>query len=511
MTDAPAAKPSPTLGFTLLLALLSLVAAGKVILADTLDPDCFWHLRVGAEIARQSWPHPLIDDLSFASIRQPWTPYSWLAEVGMKRLWDLGGFRAAIALQAAMESAFILLLGLCALELSRRVHGQPRYFASALAAAIGGVLSLAYLSFRPVTAALTILAFIAFLLLRDRRLNQQSKLIWLAPALTALLINIHFFALLVPLWTGALLLGDVLERSPNIRRGLLLFISTVVACCLTPLLPGTIHSILDYSQNDVMVRASAIAEFRPFYLGLMGHFTAAFVAMLAIGVLYHLLYAPRIPIGEAIWFAGSTILLFRMGRMSPVFAIIAAPIFATLAPALSDLILTRRPIVAALSIVLTLTAFPILRAFPRSDQSLSTWLNRNGPDAPNYPCLAADFVDKNVPGQTRHILCDLTWGGFLEWRLAGRFQTLMDGRTQLFTPQFWNAAALGSPAQRERFLAVTPADVAIVRAAHSPLGDALTGLNWKTVYRDDFAQVMVPPQNKSEIVEPISGSLSKSE
>src|ERR1700689_1966922 len=109
MTGTTNPKSSPPLGFCLLLTLLTLVAAGKVILADTLDPDCFWHLRVGAEIALQSWPHPLIDDLSFASIRQPWTPYSWLAELAMKRLWDAGGFRAAIAVQAGMEAAFILL------------------------------------------------------------------------------------------------------------------------------------------------------------------------------------------------------------------------------------------------------------------------------------------------------------------------------------------------------------------------------------------------------------------
>src|ERR1700679_1592580 len=96
---------SPRLGFSLLLTLLALVAAGKVILADTLDPDSFWHIRVGQEIARQSWPHPLIDDLSFASIRTPWTPYSWLAELAMNRLWDAGGFRAAIAVQAILESA----------------------------------------------------------------------------------------------------------------------------------------------------------------------------------------------------------------------------------------------------------------------------------------------------------------------------------------------------------------------------------------------------------------------
>ena len=126
----------------------------------------------------------------------------------MKRLWDIGGFRAAVAAAAILESAFIILLGLGAVEFSRSVHGHSRYLASALAAAMGGVLSLAYLSFRPVTAALVGLAFVAWLLLRDRRKNQRSKVVWLVPPITAVLVNIHFFALFVPLWTAALLIGD---------------------------------------------------------------------------------------------------------------------------------------------------------------------------------------------------------------------------------------------------------------------------------------------------------------
>jgi hypothetical protein len=500
-------NPSPRLGFGLLLALLAVVAAGKVILADTLDPDCFWHLRVADEIARQSWPHPLIDDLSFASIRQPWTPYSWLAELGMKWLWDARGFRAAVAVQAGMESAFIFLLGLAALELSRRVHGQARYFASAVAAAMGGILSLAYLSFRPVTAALTLLALVGWLLLRDRRMSQQSKAVWLVPPITAVLTNIHFFALFVPLWTAALFIGDAKDRrmadpssrSPRLLRGAVLLLLSLAACCLTPLLPGVLRSVLDYSTQDVMVRSGTIAEFRPFYSGIMGNVSAAFVAALLTCVVWHRIRQPRIPLGEVLWLGGSTVLLFLMGRFSPVFAIIAAPAFAAAIPRLSDRILTRPPIVAALALVLALSAWPVARGFPRPGQSLSLWLNRHGPDAPNYPCLAADFVDRNVPAQTHHLICELTWGGFLEWRLGDRFQTLMDGRTQLFAREFWSVAALGSPDQRKNFLAATHADAAVVRAGRGAFGQTLTQLNWKTVYRDDFAEVLVPPATEFEI------------
>jgi hypothetical protein len=499
----------------LLLALLGLLAVGKVVLADTLDPDCFWHLRVGAELARQAWPHDLVDDLSFASIRQPWTPYSWLAELAMKWLWDAGGFRAAVAVQAIMESAFILLIGLGGLELSARVHGTPRYLASAIGAAIGGVLSLAYLSFRPVTAALLILALVAWLLLRDRRMKGRFRLVWLVPELTAVLVNIHFFALFVPLWIGAILCGDLFEsrvrETPRIGRTALLLAASLVACLMTPLLAGTVHSILDYSTSDVMVRSAAIAEFRPFYLGVLGNFTAIFVLVLAFGVLYRVRREPRVPIGEALWFTGSTILLFRMGRMSPVFAIIAGPMFAAIVPGLKDRILTRRPILAALAVVLVIISAQIVRGFPKADEPFYTWLNRNGPDAPNYPCLAANFVDENMKPRTHHILCDLSWGGFLEWRLGDRYQTLMDGRTQLFTADFWKSAALGTPAQRREFLSKIPADVAIVRAGPSGLGEALNRLNWKTVYRDDFAQVLVPPGAEALMVAPKPEAVSKTE
>src|SRR5438046_9216924 len=93
----------------LMIALLALVAAGKAVLYDTLDPDCFWHLRVADQLHRDGIG-PLVDDLSFASSKLPWTPYSWLAELGMKTLWDAGGYRAAVAAQAVMQIALLAFL-----------------------------------------------------------------------------------------------------------------------------------------------------------------------------------------------------------------------------------------------------------------------------------------------------------------------------------------------------------------------------------------------------------------
>src|SRR5439155_16997475 len=63
----------PFVGFALLVALVALVAGGKAILHDTLDPDCFWHLRVAEQLHRDGIG-PLVDNLSFASSKRPWTP-----------------------------------------------------------------------------------------------------------------------------------------------------------------------------------------------------------------------------------------------------------------------------------------------------------------------------------------------------------------------------------------------------------------------------------------------------
>ena len=89
----------PSRGFVLTIAVLALAAAGKAVLYDTLDPDCFWHLRVAAQLERDG-VGSLVDEISFASIKQSWTPYSWLAELGMKALWDSAGWRAAVLAQA---------------------------------------------------------------------------------------------------------------------------------------------------------------------------------------------------------------------------------------------------------------------------------------------------------------------------------------------------------------------------------------------------------------------------
>src|SRR5690348_513673 len=100
----PSSLAKPPAGFWPLVALLALVAGAKPILIDTLDPDLFWHLLVGRQLLTDGIG-PVVDRISFSSIRGPWTPYSWLAEIAAYQIWDLGGYRLALAIHALMGLA----------------------------------------------------------------------------------------------------------------------------------------------------------------------------------------------------------------------------------------------------------------------------------------------------------------------------------------------------------------------------------------------------------------------
>lgn len=507
----PGAHRRTRIGFALAVGLVVLVAAAKAVLFDTIDPDCFWHLRVAEQI-HISGIGPLVDRLSFASKSSPWTPYSWLAELAMRWVWNHCGWRGAVAAQSMLQAAFVIFLaGSCRarvdaprlrLEPSGPGVARPGALQTVIAVAWGTTLTLPYLSFRPVTAALVLLAACAALLVRDRRLGERTWTVWLIVPLTALTINVHLYAAFVPLCVLTLLAGSIWERSAadaadrpeanrRLERYIGMFFATLAACAATPLLPGVLDTALHYQFSDVMVQANFITEMRPFYSGGAGHVAAVLVTIFACFAVYN---HRRLRAGECIWLIFSALLLLRLGRFMPLFAIAAAPIFAAVLPTLSDKALGRPALCGAMALFLTIGLARVVAAFPSRHEQLAQWLNRNGPETPGYPCAAADFVENRLQPATGRLINEFSWGGYLEWRLGDRYQTLLDGRTQLFSPDFWTCTCLGSPADREHFLAQMYADAAVLPAQNSLFHDPLTRLGWKTVYRDDRAEVMVPPE-----------------
>src|SRR6188768_668490 len=132
------------IGLGLTIALLALIAAQKVALVDTLDPDAFWHLRVADQIARDG-ARPVVDELSYMSQREPWTPYSWLAELAMRKVWIVGGLRGAVIAHMIMAMSLVVLAALA----SRAASGADRDVPVLVAVLLTGAWTQWFIAFRP--------------------------------------------------------------------------------------------------------------------------------------------------------------------------------------------------------------------------------------------------------------------------------------------------------------------------------------------------------------------------
>lgn len=525
---------TPRIGFALLLALLAVIAGGKAVLFDTIDPDCFWHLRVAQQL-KADGVGPLVDRLSFASVQEPWTPYSWLAELGMKAVWDAGGYRLAVAAQAGIQAAFVVLIALTCRRarpalpprarflppvetLARWADGRPSYLACGVAAAAMGFVALPYLSFRPVTAALVLQAACGLLVVRDRARDERTALVWLVPVMTALLVNLHLNAVFVPAGFAALLAGAVWERfvvaeppeqpeaCRRVARCFLLTLASAAACCCTPMLPGLVRAALHYGSADPMVASGHLAEMRPFFHGTFGSAAAAVVGLTLVLIVRRLgQFRP----GERLCLGLGVVLLSQWGRFAPVFALTAAPMLAVAVGRLSDRSLARLPVKLALATVLALATIRVAGDFPPAGRPLAAWVNRHGPDAPGYPVDAARYVADRVTPRTGRLIGEFTWGGYLEWRLGDRYQLLLDGRTQLFAPSFWRATYLGGEAERACFLARVDADAAVLPAGSSLFRHALIGQGWRSAWRDERSEVLLPPARVGDAPTPSESAQAK--
>src|SRR5205823_3517174 len=108
----------------------------------------------------------------------------------------------------------------------------------------GAFLTIPFISFRPITFAMLLLAIVGWLLMRERRREKPTRAVWWIIPITALLANVHLVAVLVPIWIACLLIGDRRRR----KHYAALLATTVLACLATPMLPGMIRTALFYNS-----------------------------------------------------------------------------------------------------------------------------------------------------------------------------------------------------------------------------------------------------------------------
>jgi hypothetical protein len=84
---------------------LSFLTGITINTASVMDEDIWWHLQTGRWILVHH-AVPTRDMFSAHAAGQPWIAYSWLFDVLASRLFDLGGYRAILALSTFAMLAY---------------------------------------------------------------------------------------------------------------------------------------------------------------------------------------------------------------------------------------------------------------------------------------------------------------------------------------------------------------------------------------------------------------------
>jgi hypothetical protein len=174
--------------------------------------DLWWHARVGQEIL-DTGRIPRVDVYSLTEQGEPFYYQSWLAEVIMGALINLGGVRLLIA----VRTLIMLVLFGAVLFMSWRASGGDRRVAVPVVLATV-VLGLGNQTVRPQLFAYPLFIGVYAILWRYRQ-GRAGRWVWLIPFLFVIWVNLHgSFALGLGL-VGLVLVGELLEYGlPSLAR-----------------------------------------------------------------------------------------------------------------------------------------------------------------------------------------------------------------------------------------------------------------------------------------------------
>jgi hypothetical protein len=498
---APPVAPSkqeqtgePNSGVALALLMIAAVYAIPIVVAlrpvadPVIDPDIWWHLRVGQWVCEHGTV-PQTDPFSRYGADKPWVAYSWLYEVLVFRLHQSFGLAGIVAYRVAMSLAVVAALH----RLVRR--REPRFLVAT------GLTAVATLALAPLFSERPWLFTILFTLLTldillDLRAGRASCAVWLLPLVYVVWANLHIqfvYGLLLLGLAGVAPLGDKRLAGVSEKWDGPLFswrIAGLAGLCAVATLVNPYHAqiyrvVLEYATQPGpfhCINELRALEFRE---------TSDWV-MLVIGAaaLFMLGRRQRLSGFDVLLVAGAGVLAFRSRRDLWFLVVASSAVLAgsprQLGAQTTRFVLTWRRLAV---VGMALAGLVVLVAWKR-DLSAA---NLQRKVAGVFPVEAAAVVaERGYPGP---LLNDFNWGGFLIWRLP-QLPVALDGRTNLHGDErilrLGNTWAAGPGWRDDPDLA----EAGLVLAdAQSPLAGVLVlDKRFQLVHEDPVARVFIRKQ-----------------
>jgi hypothetical protein len=400
-----------------------LVAALFVPLRDfTLDPDVWWHIKVGQSIlATHHWP--TADTYSFTAPGTPWMAYEWLGETLLAAVHGARGLRGLMALDITLGAA--TLLALYALASLRSRNSKAAFVTCAL------LLPLIAVSFSLRPQMLGYLFLILTLIILERFRQGRAGTLWLLPPLFLVWVNTHgsfvvgLFALgvygvcgLVKIRCGGL------ESTPwtaaQRLRLSLVFLASLIALAVTPY--GT--KVAAYPMEMTFSLPIAVANVQewqsmPFNLP----FGKIFLVLLVAFLLAQVILRPTWQLAELTLFLAGVVAACLHARFLLIFVPFCAPVFAVI---LSRWIPPYEPgkdKYALNALLIIAIVVGLVQFFPSRKQLESQLAER-------WPVKAVQYLKRHPP--PRPMFNNYSYGGYLIYTLDGQNKVFVDGRADVY-------------------------------------------------------------------------------
>jgi hypothetical protein len=386
------------------------------------DPDLWWHLKVGATIL-STHHFPTKDIYSFTAYGSPWIAYEWLGEVLLALANHAAGLRGLMALDLGLTIA--ILLSLYALATIRSGNSKAAGVACVVA------LPLVYVSLTLRPQMFGYIFLIWTLIILDRFRQGHAKGLWLLPPLFLLWVNIHgsfvlgLFALGV-YWASGLKkieLGNLESRLwTQAERVRLELVALLVMICLmvTPYGPEACLYPIDMAFSQP-INVSNIQEWQS--LAFNGLYGKVFLALVLGFLIVQITMRPAWKLEDVILaltgIAGACIhtrfLLAFVPFFTPLAAIALARGFPPYEPAKDKYGLN--------AIMMALVIGAIGWYFP-TRKDLNEIMQKN------WPVRAIAFArEHHVPGP---MLNNYGYGGYLIYSMSDANKVFVDGRGDIY-------------------------------------------------------------------------------
>ena len=448
------------------------------------DPDLWWHLKVGQDIlATRHWP--TTDPYSFTAAGQPWLAYEWLGDVLLATVFRVGGLQG-------LQLLFIILAGTIMLALYGYATLRSKNCkAGFVAATVLLVLAAANFNLRP--QMLGYLFLILTLIALERFRQGKTTALWLLPILFLLWINTHGsweigLATILVYWACGLKefrLGDIDATAWNPRERIQIasvFLLSLLAIPITPY--GTRLAAYPFDvASSLPLNLAKIQEWEPMPLNLFGPklFLALVLATIALQTVLNQKWRAE----DVVLFIGGALMAFIHARFLIIFVPFFTPIFADLLKRWVPGYDREKDHYVLNAVLMAAMLIGMIRYFPSPEQT-----DQNV--AASFPVRAVAYLNDHPAAGA--MFNSYNFGGYLVYSRGDKHKVFIDGRGELYEHA-------GVFADYLHVIMIEPGLQGVLRnyqigtclvQKNDPIAVFLGALpEWKQVYTDEMSVIFI--------------------